>query len=325
MDDVLDIHVPHIGEGIRTVKLVRVLKQAGEYVEEDEGIAEIETDKATLEIPAPRSGIIAHLRHLVGDTVDVGDVLMGIGLSDQKEPAVLQRTKLSPASQVDVKAASDSLPALQLELIKQFERSAQIIIPASISQHFDWSDVDAIRAGHRKIDPRTTPSRLDVYLYGLALAMQDFPKLRSKLTETLTLETHANSIIGLSRENDDDTIKIDTITLSPHSKPKDVTAIRRRTQAALARPVLYHSVTVSDMSSLGVISANPTLVYPAAAIVVIGAPHSADRDTGVRLSTIILGFDHRLINGAYAARFLKRIGVHIRHLRASINSISSEH
>ena len=69
-----EIKVPRLAESISEAVLVQWLKQDGERVRADEPIATLETDKAAVEIPADRDGILRHARQ-VGDKVEVGDVI----------------------------------------------------------------------------------------------------------------------------------------------------------------------------------------------------------------------------------------------------------
>ena len=54
----LEIKIPAVGESITEVTLAQWLKQDGDYVEMDENIAELESDKATFELPAEKAGIL---------------------------------------------------------------------------------------------------------------------------------------------------------------------------------------------------------------------------------------------------------------------------
>src|SRR5262245_23047332 len=69
-----EIKVPRLAESISEGVLVQWLKQDGETVKTDEPIATLETDKAAVEIPADRDGVLRHARK-VGDKVEVGDVI----------------------------------------------------------------------------------------------------------------------------------------------------------------------------------------------------------------------------------------------------------
>jgi len=77
--------VPSPGESISEVEIADWLVADGDYVEKDQAIAEVDSDKATLELPAEEAGIIT-LKAEVGDTVDVGAVVCLID-TDAKAPA----------------------------------------------------------------------------------------------------------------------------------------------------------------------------------------------------------------------------------------------
>lgn len=72
------IQVPALGESITEGIIAEWLKQPGDYIEEDEAIVELETDKITVEVPSPVSGVIEELFFDVDDTVNVGDVIATI-------------------------------------------------------------------------------------------------------------------------------------------------------------------------------------------------------------------------------------------------------
>jgi 2-oxoglutarate dehydrogenase complex dihydrolipoamide succinyltransferase (E2) component len=67
------IKLPDLGEGIESADVVNVLVSPGDEVTEDQGIIEIETDKASVEVPAPRAGTIASIDVEEGQTLNVGD------------------------------------------------------------------------------------------------------------------------------------------------------------------------------------------------------------------------------------------------------------
>ncbi|RUA19134.1 MAG: dihydrolipoyllysine-residue succinyltransferase, partial [Flavobacteriia bacterium] len=80
---VLEMKVPSPGESITEVEIAEWLVEDGDYVEKDQAIAEVDSDKATLELPAEESGIIT-LKAEVGDAVAVGEVVCLIDTSAPK-------------------------------------------------------------------------------------------------------------------------------------------------------------------------------------------------------------------------------------------------
>src|SRR5690606_39066610 len=73
----IEIKIPTIGESINEVTLSQWLKADGDYVEMDENIAELESDKATFELPAERAGILRIIAQ-EGDTLEIGAVVASI-------------------------------------------------------------------------------------------------------------------------------------------------------------------------------------------------------------------------------------------------------
>jgi len=80
---ILEMKVPSPGESITEVEIAAWLVKDGDYVEKDQPIAEVDSDKATLELPAEESGIIT-LKAEEGDTVRVGSVVCLIDLDGKK-------------------------------------------------------------------------------------------------------------------------------------------------------------------------------------------------------------------------------------------------
>ena len=104
---ILKMEIPSPGESISEVEIAQWLVSDGEYVDKDQIIAEIDSDKATLELPAEQSGVIT-LKAEVGDVVEVGQVVCHIdteaeGISKEK-PTVSDISEKN----LEVKPATDS-------------------------------------------------------------------------------------------------------------------------------------------------------------------------------------------------------------------------
>ncbi|MCA6450313.1 MAG: 2-oxoglutarate dehydrogenase complex dihydrolipoyllysine-residue succinyltransferase [Chitinophagaceae bacterium] len=98
----IDIKVPTIGESISEVTLLKWTKQQGAWVERDEVIAELESEKATFEVNAEKAGIL-HPLAKEGDTLHIGDVLAQIDETAAKpEGAPAQETAPAAAAQKPV-------------------------------------------------------------------------------------------------------------------------------------------------------------------------------------------------------------------------------
>ena len=106
---ILEMKVPSPGESIKEVEIATWLVKNGDYVEKDQAIAEVDSDKATLELPAEASGIIT-LKAEEGDAVAVGSVVCLIDTSAAKPGA--------NAPAVEVKAAPVVAEAPKKEEVK---------------------------------------------------------------------------------------------------------------------------------------------------------------------------------------------------------------
>ncbi len=84
----VEFKLPDLGEGIHEAEIVSVKIEEGQKVEEDQVIFEVETDKATVEIPSPYAGVIERIFVKEGATVTVGSVMVSFGQSGAKELAV---------------------------------------------------------------------------------------------------------------------------------------------------------------------------------------------------------------------------------------------
>jgi 2-oxoglutarate dehydrogenase E2 component (dihydrolipoamide succinyltransferase) len=114
---ILEMKVPSPGESITEVEIAEWLVQDGDYVEKDQAIAEVDSDKATLELPAEANGTIT-LQAEVGDAIAVGSVVCLIDTKAEK-PAVdaaqvAKETKVvqsTPTESVENYASGSPSPA----------------------------------------------------------------------------------------------------------------------------------------------------------------------------------------------------------------------
>src|SRR5712671_199489 len=91
-----EFKLPDIGEGVVEGEVVRWLVKEGDPLREDQPMVEIMTDKATVEIPAPRAGRVGKRMFSEGQLCPVGKVLITIEL-DGDSPAAMATAKPAPA------------------------------------------------------------------------------------------------------------------------------------------------------------------------------------------------------------------------------------
>lgn len=107
---VLEMKVPSPGESITEVEIATWLVKDGDYVEKDQPIAEVDSDKATLELPAEASGIIT-LKAEEGDAVGVGEVVCLIDTSAKKPDGSAEPAKKEEPQKEEPKEVTSSKPA----------------------------------------------------------------------------------------------------------------------------------------------------------------------------------------------------------------------
>jgi len=105
-----DLVVPALGESITEAVVSSWLKQVGDAVAADEPVAELETDKITVQLPSPVAGVLAEQKVAVGATVRVGDVIGAVeaGAARAQPPA---QTAASPPAAPPAVAAATARPA----------------------------------------------------------------------------------------------------------------------------------------------------------------------------------------------------------------------
>jgi 2-oxoglutarate dehydrogenase E2 component (dihydrolipoamide succinyltransferase) len=104
-----EIRVPTLGESVTEATIGKWFKAAGDPIAMDEPLVELETDKVTIEVPAPSAGTLAEITVKEGDTVEVGALLGSISeASGKAAPA----KKAEPAKPADKKPAEDKPQAV---------------------------------------------------------------------------------------------------------------------------------------------------------------------------------------------------------------------
>jgi 2-oxoglutarate dehydrogenase E2 component (dihydrolipoamide succinyltransferase) len=105
----IELKVPALGESIVEVEVGDWLKQPGEAIRKDEPLVALESDKATVELPAPESGALAAILKRKGDTARIGEVIAVIETSAPSAAAALTPSKAAePAKAGDLKPAAAS-------------------------------------------------------------------------------------------------------------------------------------------------------------------------------------------------------------------------
>jgi 2-oxoglutarate dehydrogenase E2 component (dihydrolipoamide succinyltransferase) len=118
-----EIRVPSLGESVVEATVGQWFKQAGDAVAADEPLVELETDKVTVEVPAPASGVLSEIAVKQGDTVAVGAVLGAISDGDGKAKPAKAKPAASDVTMGETSTLADQ-PVLRAPVVelKELER-----------------------------------------------------------------------------------------------------------------------------------------------------------------------------------------------------------
>ena len=91
---IVAIKLPDIGEGIAEAELTELYVKIGDLIAEDEVIADVMTDKATVEVPSSRAGRVAWVGGAVGDTLAIGADLIRLEVNSRTKTGYRAKTGL---------------------------------------------------------------------------------------------------------------------------------------------------------------------------------------------------------------------------------------
>ncbi len=127
-----DLIVPQLGESISEAVVAKWLKQVGDAVADGEPVAELETDKITVELPSPVAGALAEQRFAAGATVKVGDIIGAVDAGKAGKAAAKPAPAPAPAA---AKPAPAPTPVPLQRLRPLRSRSPRNRWPRSCSRH----------------------------------------------------------------------------------------------------------------------------------------------------------------------------------------------
>ncbi len=157
----VEIKVPVLGEGVESGDVLEVFVSEGEVVEQEQGLVELETDKATVTVPATVAGTITKIHVAEGETIDIGSVIVTVdegsaaapagnasnaGASSEQEASVEPEASAEPVSQapaVSQAPVEEVSPVAPVPPIKPVSPVASVVPAAPVVEHSDQSSVAA--------------------------------------------------------------------------------------------------------------------------------------------------------------------------------------
>jgi 2-oxoisovalerate dehydrogenase E1 component len=324
-----NITVPIMGEGIRSAKVVALLKQPGDRIELDDALCEVETDKAVYPIESSFAGTMGEWKTKVEDTVEIGQEIGtilaegGESWSDQVEAA----TETSPvekqngAAETELVAAGVSPanretpariePALSPTIVRRLGR----VIPANLQIDARWEAIRNAREAAKKSDGKNAPSPSVMVAWAVVRAMEKHASFRRLMLDDDRIVESDDFDLGIAVAIEGDRLATAVVTQANRADwpefvrryNETVDETRKGRVDAMNAPIV-----ISSLGAFGVRAAAPIVVPPSVGTLFVGSAHQEMIANGKKAQsgeviTLSLTFDHRVVNGAGAANFVRDI------------------
>jgi len=374
--------LPDLGEGIAEVELRRWLVKEGDTIAEHQPLLEVETDKAVVEVPAPRSGVVSAIRRREGDMVRVGEALLTITERGDEKPqrtgskgggivGVLPEAEdMTPPGRGEVVMATPQVRKLARERnidlrdirgsgphgsITRDDLERSVVQSAASPEEFGPVEQMPLRGLRRAIARNlmaaqratafvtgmeeadvtelvilrsreqseveahgTHMTYLPFFMKAVQHALREHPFLNASIddrSETIILKKHYH--FGISVDTPDGLMvpvirDVDRKSIIELATEIQTLGAKARERTISRGELRGSSFTITNFGHFGTGFATPIINWPDAAI--LGCGRIADRpwihhgEIVIRkILPLSLTFDHRITDGADAARFLAKV------------------
>ena len=143
-----DFTLPELGENIQAGDVLRVLVKQGDTLAKEQPVLELETDKATIEVPSSVAGKVKDIKVKAGDKVKVGQAILTVDDGDASSQAPQPATEAKPAP--EAKAAPEAKPVVQQQPSRPVAARAAEKAPEPVARPFQGRDrgADTLRQGY---------------------------------------------------------------------------------------------------------------------------------------------------------------------------------
>jgi len=315
------IVVPIMGEGIRSAKVVALLKKSGDRIELDDPLCEVETDKAVYPIESSFAGTMGEWKTELDATVEIGQELgtiltegAGDDLANQMEAAA----EVSPAEEsaavtpvTEIKRGISREPALSATITRKLGR----VVPANLQIDARWDTIRDVREEAKKSDRKNAPSPSVMVAWAVVRAMEKHAAFRSVMLEDDRILENENFDLGVAVAMEGDRLATAVIPeANTLTWPEFVRRYNETVEATRGGRVdaMNAPIVISSLGAFGVRAAAPIVVPPSVGTLFVGSAHyelspNGKKAQSVEVITLSLTFDHRVVNGAGAASFVHEI------------------
>ncbi len=321
IEQVVPVKVPHLGEGIYSGEVVELLREVGEYVRQDEPICEIESEKATMTIEASHDGVVVGWDVACGDSVEVGQEIAQVRAaeSEQGPPPEVEVAPELPAVVSVPEVESSGVPDKAQRSKNAMALTRAVQVPtAAVNLQVVWETVRTA-CRHMMVDGKPcSPTSLIAWCLAQACRTEAGVRFISNFSH---LEPQANTFdLAIAVSLPDDELATAVVSDAGNlAWPEFQQRYREAVRAVRAGEVHDRRGAPIQLSTMGghkIEKAHPLVVPPAIATFFVGEAHyelieKGGRPVAAKVATMIMSFDHRLVNGVGAASFINAVRDHI--------------
>ncbi|MGZ5545499.1 MAG: thiamine pyrophosphate-dependent enzyme, partial [Limisphaerales bacterium] len=323
---VQSITVPVMGEGIRNAKIVSLLKKAGEQIQLDDELCEVETDKAVYPIQSSFAGVMGEWKTKIGDTVEIGQELGTIGTSEpasaeqfdaaakdsSRRGTVAAGVSAAEPEDRERRARQNNIePALSPTITRKLNR----VIPANLQIDARWDAIQEARQAVKKTDREQAPSPSMMIAWAVVRAMEKYAPFRRLILEDDQIVQNDDFDLGVAVALEGDRLATAVIsTANQKSWPEFVRTYNETVAATRGGRVdaMNAPVVITSLGAFEVKAGAPIVVPPSVGTLFVGTAHrelisNKNKNESAEVITLSLTFDHRVVNGAGAAAFANEI------------------
>jgi 2-oxoglutarate dehydrogenase E2 component (dihydrolipoamide succinyltransferase) len=323
----VELVVPSVGESITEVEIGDWLKKQGEVVNQDDPVVVIETEKVTVELPAPASGTIASVLKNKGDKASVGDVIGYIetngakALTEVKPEALESKAPLTTVSPSKAGREEQAVPMTPIrrriaERLVEAQKSAALL---TTFNEIDMSAVIALRKQHQEAFHAKYRIKLGFMSFFVKASIEAL-----KLIPQVNAEIRGHDIvyrnyydIGIAVGGGKGLVVPNVRNAERMSFAEVERAIADFAQRAIANQLKVDELqggtfTISNGGIYGSMLSTPIVNPPQSGV--LGLHSIEDRPVAREGAVVIrpmmyvaLTYDHRVVDGREAVTFLKRI------------------
>ena len=320
------ITVPIMGEGIRSAKVVSLLKKPGDPIGLDDALCEVETDKAVYPIESSFAGTMGEWKVEVGATVEIGQELGTILAEGGRQERTVEAAVPAAASVESGRHARrySIEPALSPTITRKLSR----VIPANLQIEARWDAIRKARDVAKKKNGKEAPSPSVMMAWAVVRAMEKHAPFRRLILEDETIIENENFDLGIAVAIEGDRLATAVVMEANRKSWTEFVEVYRKTVEKTRGgrlDAMNAPVVISSLGALGVRTGAPIVVPPSVGTLFIGSAHremlrNGKKNESAEVITLSLTFDHRVVNGAGAANFVHEIKEQIEHF--SLESVA---